>query len=165
MKIILDEVKKEGVLIKNDGTEISRYSYKGALDKNFTLDELKEEIERYASANHIDVRLTGFLNQDQVTDYLALADWFLLPSLSDPNPLSVIEAMWAGLPLACSKYVGNNPETLTDGVNGFLFDTLDKGEMEETLKKIKEADEDWLKKAGEASLEVATPTLARLKCL
>ena len=47
MKIILDEVKKEGVLIKNDGTEISRYSYKGALDKNFTLDELKEEIESF----------------------------------------------------------------------------------------------------------------------
>lgn len=47
MKIILDEAKKEGVLIKNDGTEISRYSYKGSLDKNFTLDELKEEIESF----------------------------------------------------------------------------------------------------------------------
>ena len=28
MKIIFDDVKKEGVLIKNDGTEVSRYSYK-----------------------------------------------------------------------------------------------------------------------------------------
>lgn len=47
MKIILDEVKKEGVLLKNDGTEVSRYSYKGALDKNFTIEELREEIESF----------------------------------------------------------------------------------------------------------------------
>ena len=47
MKIILDEVKKEGVLVKNDGTEVSRYSYKSALDKNFTLEELKKEIESF----------------------------------------------------------------------------------------------------------------------
>lgn len=47
MKIVLDEVKKEGVLVKNDGTEVSRYSYKAALDKNFTLEELKKEIESF----------------------------------------------------------------------------------------------------------------------
>ena len=47
MKIILDEAKKEGVLLKNDGTEISRYPYKGVLDKNFTLEELKKEIESF----------------------------------------------------------------------------------------------------------------------
>lgn len=47
MKIVLDEVKKEGVLLKNDGTEVSRYSYKGALDKNFTFEELKKDIESF----------------------------------------------------------------------------------------------------------------------
>ena len=37
MKIVLDEVKKDGVLVKKDGTEISRYSYKNLLDNNFTI--------------------------------------------------------------------------------------------------------------------------------
>ena len=47
MRIVLDEVKKDGVLLKNDGTEVSRYSYKGALGKHFTIDELKEEINSF----------------------------------------------------------------------------------------------------------------------
>ena len=47
MKIIIDEVKKDGVLIKNDGTEISRYSYKNLLNEEFTLEDFKKEIENF----------------------------------------------------------------------------------------------------------------------
>ena len=47
MKIILDEVKKDGVLLKNDGTEVSRYSYKGVVGKNFTMEELKKNIDEF----------------------------------------------------------------------------------------------------------------------
>ena len=47
MKIILDEAKKDGVLVKNDGTEVSRYSYKNVLDENFTIDDLKKDIEGF----------------------------------------------------------------------------------------------------------------------
>ena len=44
MKIILDEVKKDGVLVKNDGTEISRYSYKNLISKDFTFEEFNKNI-------------------------------------------------------------------------------------------------------------------------
>ncbi len=47
MKIILDENKKEGVLIKNDGTEVSRYSYKNLVGKDITLEEFKKDIEGF----------------------------------------------------------------------------------------------------------------------
>lgn len=47
MKIILDEVKKEGVLLKNDGTEVSRYPYKKSLNEDFTLEDLKKDIESF----------------------------------------------------------------------------------------------------------------------
>lgn len=47
MKIIIDEVKKDGVLIKNDGTEISRYSYKNLVNKEFTLEDFKKNIENF----------------------------------------------------------------------------------------------------------------------
>ena len=43
----LDEAKKEGVLIKNDGTEISRYSYKNLVNKDFTIEKFKEEIDNF----------------------------------------------------------------------------------------------------------------------
>lgn len=47
MKIIIDEVKKEGILIKKDGTEVSRYSYKNLLDEEFTLEDFKKDIENF----------------------------------------------------------------------------------------------------------------------
>ena len=47
MKIVLDEVKKDGVLLKEDGTEVSRYSYKNLVDEAFTLEEFKKDIEEF----------------------------------------------------------------------------------------------------------------------
>ena len=47
MKIIIDEVKKDGVLVKNDGTEISRYSYKNLISDDFTLDDFKKDIDSF----------------------------------------------------------------------------------------------------------------------
>ena len=47
MKIVLDEVKKEGVLVKNDGTEVSRYSYKNLIGDDFTLEDFKKDLEGF----------------------------------------------------------------------------------------------------------------------
>jgi glycosyltransferase involved in cell wall biosynthesis len=50
------------------------------------------------------------------------ADLFVLPSFSDPNPLSVVEAMHAGLPLLISRYLGNAADVLEIDGNGWCFD-------------------------------------------
>lgn len=133
---------------------------KTRLNKGFTwiiagIGPLKEKIEQIVFSLGLDIRLVGFIDQDRIIEYLALSDWFLLPSLSDPNPLSVIEALWAGLPVALSMYVGNNPETLIDGENGFIFDTLSVKSVCGVLEKIKDADEYWLHTASQKSLEIA----------
>lgn len=47
MQIILDEIRKEGILIKKDGTEISRYSYKNLITKDFTFDQFKKDIDSF----------------------------------------------------------------------------------------------------------------------
>lgn len=47
MKIVLDEVKKDGVLVKNDGTEISRYSYKNLINEEFTFEDFKKDIDGF----------------------------------------------------------------------------------------------------------------------
>jgi U3 small nucleolar ribonucleoprotein component len=47
MKIILDEIKMDGVLLNNEGKEISRYSYKGILKDGFTFEDLKNDIEKF----------------------------------------------------------------------------------------------------------------------
>lgn len=47
MKIIIDEKTKEGVLVKEDGTEVSRYSYKSLIDSEFTMDMFKQDIDKF----------------------------------------------------------------------------------------------------------------------
>ena len=116
---------------------------------------LKNQIQEYYKKNEIDVRLLGFVSQNEISECLTLSDWFLLPSLSDPNPLSVIEALWAEMPLALSKYVGNNPETLKHMENGLLFDTLSSESVSETIRIIKETDDNWIKAAGKKSGYIA----------
>jgi glycosyltransferase involved in cell wall biosynthesis len=68
------------------------------------------------------VRLLGHFKTDALLRLLAVADAFVLPSLSDPNPLSAIEAAWAGLPLLLSNRCGNFPELVVPEVNGWVFD-------------------------------------------
>ena len=47
MKIGLDEVKKLGILQKNDGTIISTYTYKNLINDSYTLEDLKKDNEAF----------------------------------------------------------------------------------------------------------------------
>jgi UDP-glucose:(heptosyl)LPS alpha-1,3-glucosyltransferase len=57
----------------------------------------------------------------QVEHYYAAADLCLLPTLSDPGPLVVLEALAAGLPVIVSRQAGT-AELLLDGENARLLD-------------------------------------------
>lgn len=47
MKILIDKIKKEGVLVKKDGTEISRYPYKNLITKDFTFEDFEKDINDF----------------------------------------------------------------------------------------------------------------------
>lgn len=83
--------------------------------------ELKGHIENKAKEKKLDVRLLGNKSQEEMVRLYGVADIFVLPSLSDPNPLTCIEALWAGLPLFISEHCGNYPEVIDSGNNGFVF--------------------------------------------
>ena len=115
----------------------------------------KSRIESVCKANNIKVRLYDYQSQAEIRDWLAAADAFLLPSLSDANPLSSIEASWAGLPLCLSCYVGNGPELIREGANGVIFDTLDSTSVQEKILFMVNQNEKWMNKAREISLTIA----------
>ena len=108
----------------------------------------KDIIKDTAEKNRLDVRLYDYQTQEQVREWLALADAFLLPSLSDANPLSSIEAAWAGLPLCLSCYVGNGPELVEEGRNGIIFDTLNEKSVCNKISFITNQSKEWHKNAG-----------------
>jgi glycosyltransferase involved in cell wall biosynthesis len=67
----------------------------------------------------------GFVSQDEIPVYYALADVFVLLSIADPNPLVIFEALAAGLPIVCSSLAGNAVDFIVNGSNGFQVDPLD----------------------------------------
>ena len=65
------------------------------------------------------VRLTGRIEYDKLPSYLAMCDAFVTASVTEVHPLSVIEAMGAGLPVMGIHSVGVG-DTVVDGVTGLL---------------------------------------------
>ncbi len=65
------------------------------------------------------VRLTGRISYDQLPAYLAMCNIFVTASVTEVHPLSVIEAMGAGLPIMGIDSVGVG-DIVENGVTGFL---------------------------------------------
>lgn len=65
------------------------------------------------------VRLAGRIAYDLLPSYLAMCDIFVTASVTEVHPLSVIEAMGAGLPVMGIQSVGVG-DTVLDEVTGFL---------------------------------------------
>lgn len=72
------------------------------------------------------VKILNYVPYGEMPVLYAASDLFVLPSVYDPNPLSVIEAMHSGLPLLVSEQVGNFPEALLEGVTGWGFSPYDE---------------------------------------
>jgi glycosyltransferase involved in cell wall biosynthesis len=64
------------------------------------------------------VTLAGF--QSNVQDWLEPARLFVMTSASEGLPLAIIEAMLCGLPVVAPA-IGDIPDLIDDGDNGFLF--------------------------------------------
>ena len=72
----------------------------------------------------------------EVPIYYAASDLFLLPSLIDRNPLSVVEALHSGLPVAVSELAGNVDEAVTAGRNGWVLPVRNKDRFQNVLREI-----------------------------
>ncbi len=65
------------------------------------------------------VLFTGMIDYDELPSYLAMCDAFVTASVTEVHPLSVIEAMGAGLPVVGIHSPGVS-DTVEDGKTGFL---------------------------------------------
>jgi glycosyltransferase involved in cell wall biosynthesis len=91
---------------------------------------LAEECVKYVEENHLEdnVFLLGERPPAEVRDLLLGFDAFVLASRFEGLPLTIIEAMFAGLPVLASN-VGGVGELVQDNKNGFLFAPDDVDEL------------------------------------
>jgi len=79
------------------------------------------------------VRLAG--ERNDVGELLAAADLFVLSSRSEGLPLSILEAMAAGLPVVASS-VGGVPELVVEGETGLLVPPGDPGALAAAIERL-----------------------------
>jgi glycosyltransferase involved in cell wall biosynthesis len=110
-------------------------------------DEVRDEIDRLDVEQHI----RWFPYRGSVDPYLAALDLFVLPSAWEAMPLSLLEAMSAGLPILATG-VGGTPQAVEDGVTGRIVPAGDEVALAAGLRDLL-ADPLALAALGEAGLE------------
>jgi glycosyltransferase involved in cell wall biosynthesis len=105
----------------------------------------RSAIERYIVDKDLtrNVRLVGYCDLNSMTTWYKRANVFVLPSYSDPSPLSVIEALRMRLPLLISERCGNHFEALVPGENGYLFDPYDCKSVRHAFESMKARSAEW----------------------
>lgn len=92
--------------------------------KGVIQEALEKQIQESSLEN--DVLFPGAVPFDQVPSYMAAADLFVTASVTEVHPLTVIEAMAAGLPVVAVSSPGI-VDTVTHGETGLLTTRLDGG--------------------------------------
>lgn len=115
-----------------------------------------EDYLKYIKDHNLDdyVKLLGNLTQQEIGEEYKNADVFLLPSFSDPSPLSIVEAISSGLPVLVSNRCGNHFETVAEGKNGYIFDPSNHVEIKDKFNKLMDRKDDW-KEFSRISLQLA----------
>jgi glycosyltransferase involved in cell wall biosynthesis len=101
------------------------------------------------------VTLTGTLPEAEVFQLLSKADAFVLPSVGfgEAWPVSVMEAMGAGLPVIAST-IGATQEMITPGEDGFLVPQRDEQKLFECIALLAN-DTETRRRVGEAARRTA----------
>lgn len=109
---------------------------------------IRQFIDENDYSEHIHLR--GFCAMDSVVAYYMNSDCLILPSFSDPSPLSIVEACCCGLPVLISRRCGNHYETLEEGENGFSFDPDSAAQIKLAFESLLNCRKQW-KQMGKKS--------------
>ena len=100
-------------VLKNKGYEFTvDFIGGGEKEQEYKDEVLKRGLEDFVIFNGL---------QSDVHQFLSRSDCFLLPSLYEGMPVTLIEAMGTALPIIASR-VGGVPDMIEDGVSGILIE-------------------------------------------
>ena len=111
---------------------------------------LSEDLQRLSKSLDLsNVIFAGF--QRDVKKYLCMLDVLVLPSLFEGLPVTLLEAMAAGVPSIASR-VGGVPEVLEDGVTGFLVEPKQVNLLAQTIERLVKSPERWAMRSAAKEL-------------
>lgn len=129
-----------GLLSQNKGTDILISAFDKVV-KNVPEAALElcgngdVEYYRALAKGAPNIRFLGWVSPEERLEALKRATVFCLPSWKEGLPLSILEAMSAGLPVISTR-VGSIPELIEDGVHGYLIEPGDVDALSQYILKI-----------------------------
>ena len=102
------------------------------------LESLKKQAKEKKLENRIE--FTGALKGKELAEKVAESNAFVTAATMETQGLTIAEAMAAGMPAVGANKMAV-PETIKEGLNGFLFEPFNAGEAAEKIKKVFSAKE------------------------
>jgi len=115
-------------------------------------DAKSELIRRASLIRPGTVKVSLFVQKEQLAEFYALADAFVFPTHSDPWGLVVNEAMASGLPVIASNVAGCVSDLVEDGWNGFIVPVSDVRRICSSMELLAKGN-DLRGQMGERSLQ------------
>ncbi|MFR6099931.1 MAG: glycosyltransferase [Longibaculum sp.] len=97
--------------------------------------ELEEYLKNLAKQLKVEERVVFAGYRSDVKELLHVVDAFAFPSLQEGLPVSLMEAMAAGLPIVCSRIRGN-VDLIEDEKNGYLVEPYDFKGFKNSMEHI-----------------------------
>lgn len=97
-----------------------------------------EKVKKYIKDNKLEdkIKLLGFLNSDEVKEYVRKARFIVVPSVWYENcPYSVLETLVMGKPIIGSN-LGGIPELVKDNENGLIYKYNDIKELGNKMQEL-----------------------------
>lgn len=121
-----------------------------------------EKVQVFKNENNLhNVFLLGQKDAEQVRTYLHMADFFILPTKLDSNPLTPIEASFMRTPLILSKFAGNHAELLNNDT-GFSLDEITPEAIHKVLVQVLEMSGEQIEAMGAAAYHNVKNNFSRL---
>jgi glycosyltransferase involved in cell wall biosynthesis len=121
-----DNIKRAKFLIAGDGPD-------------------KQLINSFIESNKLKAHiiLLGHCDTEKMISLYRTSNLFLLPSFSDPSPLSLIEAIRMRLPVLVSERCGNHFEAVIELQNGYVFDPFDEKSVISAYNSLFQRSQSW----------------------
>lgn len=115
-----------------------------------------ENLQKYCAEIRIEnlIEFVGAVSLEERLKFFEKADIFALPTYAEAMPLSVIEAMAAGLPIVSTK-VGGIPELIDENEEGFLIEPANSIKLAEKLSTLISDQKLRLKMGEKAQVKIA----------
>jgi glycosyltransferase involved in cell wall biosynthesis len=107
--------------------------------KNHSL--LFDAFEHYVEltkAKKMDEKVIFVGNQKNVFPFLHKSRTFVLTSLREGNPISILEAISVGLPVIAPN-IGGIPDVIEDGINGYLYECNNHNQLLDAMIRINDS--------------------------